>query len=144
MSDPTSAAQARYQDPETIRRILGYARTIAVVGLSSNPGRPSYGVAQYLRDQGFQIIPVNPREAEVLGQKSYATLAEVPVPIDVVDVFRAPEFVPAVADEAIAVGARSLWLQLGVISPESAARAAAAGLDVVMDRCLKIDHESQR
>jgi predicted CoA-binding protein len=131
---------ATYQNPDTIRKILGYARTVAVVGLSSNPLRASNFVGYYLRLHGYRVFAVNPREKEVFGERAYASLADVPGPIDVVDVFRAPAAVPRIADEAIAVGARALWLQFGVISPEGAGRAARAGLDVVMDRCLKVEH----
>ena len=129
-----------YQDPETIRRVLGYARTVAVVGLSSNVLRASHFVGYYLQLQGVRVVPVNPRETTVLGEKSYPSLLDVPDQIDVVDVFRQPDAVPGVAREAIQVGARALWLQFGVISPEGAEIAASAGLDVVMDRCMKIEH----
>ena len=129
-----------YQNTETIRKILGFMRTIAIVGLSSNPLRASHFVGYYLRLHGYHVVAVNPREREVFGNPAYPTLKDVPFPIDVVDVFRAPPFVPAIAEEAIEVGAKALWLQFGVISPEGAARAAAAGLDVVMDRCMKVEH----
>ena len=112
---------ALYQNPETSRGILHYARTVAIVGLSSNPLRASHFVGFYLRLHGYNVIAVNPREKRVFGEPTYASLAEVPVPIDVVDVFRAPSFVPAIADEAVAVGARALWLQFNVISPAGAA-----------------------
>src|SRR5262249_7650154 len=102
------------------------------------------GVAAYLQRQGLRIVPVNPKEQEVLGERAYATLRDVPVPVDVVDVFRRPEYVPAIVDEAIAIGAPVLWLQLHVIHPEAAARAQAAGLAVVMDRCLKVEHARLR
>jgi uncharacterized protein len=131
---------APYQNPDTIKKILRYAKTVAIVGLSSNPLRASHFVGFYLRMHGYKVIAVNPREKEVFGEPAYASLSDVPVPIDVVDVFRAPSFVPAIADEAIKVGARALWLQFTVISPESAERAAKAGLDVVMDRCMKVEH----
>src|ERR1700719_702281 len=98
-----------YQNPDTIRKILRYTRTVAIVGLSSNPLRASNFVGFYLRLHGYRVIPVNPRETNVFGERSYARLADVPVPIDVVDVFRAPPFVPAIAEEAVAVGARALW-----------------------------------
>ena len=132
--------RAPYQHPDTIRKILGYARTVAVVGLSSNPLRASNFVGYYLRLHGYRVFAVNPREKEVFGERAYASLADVPSSIDVVDVFRAPAAVPVIADEAIAVGARALWLQFGVVSPEGAERAARAGLDIVMDRCLKVEH----
>lgn len=118
-------------------------KTIAVVGLSSDPMRPSHGVARYLQRHGYRIIPVNPYEQLVLGERAYPNLREVPVPVDVVDVFRRPEFVPEVVEDAIAVGARALWLQFGVVHDEAARRAQAAGLAVVMDRCIKVEHARQ-
>lgn len=127
-------------DRNATRALLEDTRTIAVVGLSPSPHRPSNEVARYLRAAGYTIIPVNPACDEVLGEKCYPSLREVPGPIDMVDVFRRPEDVMAVVEDAIAVGARSLWLQLGVIAPEAAQRAAEAGLKVVMDRCSKIEH----
>jgi len=127
-------------DRNAIRSLLEGTRTIAIVGLSPNPHRPSNEVARSLRDAGYTIIPVNPACDEVLGEKCYRNLREVPVPIDMVDVFRKPEDVAAVVEDAIAVGARSLWLQLGVMAPKAAQRAAEAGLKVVMDRCTKIEH----
>lgn len=132
---------ARYQDPETIRAIVHEARTIAVVGLSPDPLRASHEVARYLQERGFRIVPVNPVVAEVLGETSYATLADIPFPVDVVDVFRRSEFVPAIAEEAASIGAKALWLQLGVISPEGEETAERAGLRVVVDRCLKVEHQ---
>ena len=120
---------------ETIKRILDECRTVAVVGLSSNPMRPSHGVANYIQRQGYRVIPVNPNECEVLGEKAYATLGEVPEKIDLVDIFRRSEEAGAVVDEAIAVGAKAVWLQEGVIDKAAAKRAADAGLLVVMDRC---------
>jgi len=128
-----------YQDPAVVKRVLSRPR-IAVVGLSSNPGRPSHEVAAYLQQQGYQIIPVNPRETEVLGEKAYPSLLEVPGPVDLVDVFRESSAVPEVARQAVEIGASALWLQLGVISAEGCAIAAAAGLDVVQDLCTKIEH----
>ncbi|HLZ09094.1 MAG TPA: CoA-binding protein [Chloroflexota bacterium] len=136
----TTELSLPYQNPETIRAILRYARTVAIVGLSSNPLRASHFVGFYLRLHGYKVIAVNPRERQVFSEPAYASLSEVPVPIDVVDVFRAPSFVPAIADEAIAVGSRALWLQFTVISSDGAARASRAGLDVVMDRCMKVEH----
>jgi uncharacterized protein len=123
-----------------IATLLREAKTIAVVGLSSKPERSSYGVAQYLQRHGYRVIPVNPRETEVLGQKSYASLKDVPERVDIVDVFRRPEFVPEIADQAIEIGARALWLQMGVIHEEAARKAKAAGLTVVMDQCIAVDH----
>jgi len=126
--------------PEAIRSLLQQARTIAVVGISARHDRPSHEVAHYLQRAGYTIIPVNPAYEEVLGQKCYPNLHEVPVKIDLVDVFRKPAEVMAVVDKAIAVGAGSVWLQLGVIAPDAADKAAAAGLKVVSDRCTKIEH----
>ncbi|WP_211166121.1 CoA-binding protein [Azoarcus sp. TTM-91] len=123
-----------------LRRVLQQTRSIAVVGLSANWHRPSFFAAKYMQDRGYTIIPVNPAYTEVLGQKCYPSLRELPMKVDMVDVFRKPEEVPAIADDAIAIGARTLWLQLGVIAPEAAAKAEAAGLEVVMDRCVKIEY----
>ena len=121
-------------------KILRSARTIAVVGLSANPRRPSHGVARYLQRVGYRIIPVNPNVAEVLGERAYATLSELPEPVDVVEVFRRSEFAGAIVDEAIAIGAGAVWLQDGVVDEAAAARARAAGLDVVMDDCMMRRH----
>jgi predicted CoA-binding protein len=130
----------RFQDPRVIRKIYGYAKTIAIVGLSPNRLRPSFFVGQYLQYRGYRIVPVNPSATEILGEVSYPSLSAIPFPVDVVDVFRAPAAAPAIAEEAIKIGAKALWLQFGVISPEAAEKAAAAGLDVVMDKCMKIEH----
>ena len=126
---------------QELRSILGDARTIAVVGLSSNPDRPSNEVAEFLQSRGYRIVPVNPNETEVLGERAYASLPEVPeeIAVDVVDVFRRSAFAGAHVDEAIALGARAVWLQLGVIDEAAAQRARAAGLRVVMDRCPAIE-----
>lgn len=123
-----------------LRRILMQNRSIAVVGLSANWHRPSYFAAKYMLEHGYTVIPVNPAYPEVLGQKCHASLREAPRPVDIVDCFRRAEDIPAIAEEAIAIGARVLWLQLGVINPEAARQAEAAGLEVVMDRCVKIEH----
>jgi predicted CoA-binding protein len=130
----------RYQDPLTIQRVINSAKTIAVVGLSKNHLRASYFVGFYLRRHGYRVIPVNPRETEIFGEKSYASLTDVPVPIDIVDVFRAPDALPAIAKEAVAVGAKNLWCQFTVINEEGARIAESGGLTVVMDRCLKVEH----
>jgi len=121
-------------------RILETYRHIAMVGLSSNPFRPSHFAAIYLLSEGYDIVPVNPLEAEVLNRKSYRSLSEIPYPVEVVDIFREPAAVPAIVDEAIAAGAKVIWMQLGVIHEEAAERARRAGLEVVMDRCMKIEH----
>jgi predicted CoA-binding protein len=131
---------SEFQDPETIRRLVLGARTIAVVGLSGNELRASNFVGYYLKRHGYEVIPVNPNEERVLGERSYASLSDVPVPIDIVDVFRDPAAVPELAREAVAVEAGALWLQFGVISEEGARIAREGGLDVVMDRCLKVEH----
>jgi predicted CoA-binding protein len=123
-----------------IPEILRAARTIAVVGLSSKRYRPSHGVADYLQHAGYRIIPVNPEETEVLGEKAYPDLTSVPEHIDIVDIFRRSEFVPEIVDQAIAVKAGAVWMQEGVIHQEAAARAEAAGLAVVMDRCILKEH----
>jgi predicted CoA-binding protein len=131
---------ARYQDALTIQRVLHTARTIAVVGLSGNELRASYFVGYYLKRHGYRVIPVNPRETEVLGEKSYASLLDVPVPVDVVDVFRAPTALPGIAREAVEIGAGALWCQFGVINEEGARIAEDGGMTVVVDRCIKIEH----
>ena len=123
-----------------LRRILRNSRTLAVVGLSAQWHRPSYFAAKYMRDHGYRIFPVNPRYDEVLGQRCYPDLQSVPEPIDIVDCFRKAEEIPAIADAAVAVGAKVLWMQLGIVNDEAAQRASAAGLDVVMNRCVKIEH----
>ncbi|MFZ5508886.1 MAG: CoA-binding protein [Pseudomonadota bacterium] len=123
-----------------LRRILTQYRTIAVVGLSAQWFRPSYFAAKYMMDRGYTIIPVNPRYEEVLGRKCYPSLRDVPVPVDIVDCFRRAEEIPAIVDDAVAIGAKVLWMQLGVINEEAARKAEAAGLEVVMDRCVKIEY----
>ena len=131
-------------DDASLARILADTATIAVVGLSSKPDRPSYEVAAYLQRQGYRIVPVNPRETEVLGETAYASLDDVPadVRIDLVDVFRRAEDTPAVAEEAVRRGARFLWLQLGIENDEARRIAEDAGIDVVMDRCIMVDHRA--
>ena len=125
---------------ETIKHILDECHSIAVVGLSSNPGRASNGVARYMREQGYRVIPVNPNEQRVFGEKAYPSLADVPGKIDLVDIFRRSEEAGAVVDEAIKVGAKAVWLQEGVIDRAAAERAQEAGLLVVMDRCWLKEH----
>ena len=135
MSDLT-----RYQDPIAIQRVLHNAKTIAIVGLSPNELRASYFVGYYLKRHGYEIIPVNPREREILGERSYRSLTDVPVPIDIVNVFRAPDALPAIAEEAAKIGAGNIWCQFGVINQEGARIAEAGGVSVVMDRCIKVEH----
>jgi predicted CoA-binding protein len=130
----------RVDDVAGLRRVLQLNRTIAVVGLSASWNRPSYFAAKYMQERGYTIIPVNPGANEILGVKCYPDLASVPVPIDMVDVFRKPEDVVPIAEEAVCIGAKCLWLQLGVINDEAVALADAAGLEVVMDRCVKIEY----
>jgi predicted CoA-binding protein len=130
----------RYQDPLTIQRVLHNAKTIAIVGLSPNELRASYFVGFYLRRHGYRVVPVNPREAEILGEKSFERLADVPVPIDIVNVFRASALLPSIADEAVKIGAGALWCQFGVVNQEGALIAEAGGLSVIMDRCIKVEH----
>jgi predicted CoA-binding protein len=130
----------RYQDPPTIQRVLHGARTIAIVGLSGNPLRASNFVGFYLKRHGYRVIPVNPRETEILGEVSYPSLSDVPDSVDVVNVFRAPNALPAIAREAVAIRAGALWCQFGVINEEGARIAEEGGLEVIVDRCLKIEH----
>jgi uncharacterized protein len=130
----------RYQDPLTIQRVIHTAKTIAVVGLSRNALRASYFVGFYLRRHGYRVIAVNPRETELFGERSYASLTDVPVPVDIVDVFRAPDALPGIAREAVAIGAKSLWCQFTVINEEGGRIAEEGGLSVVMDRCIKVEH----
>jgi len=129
---------------DAVAQILRGAKTIAVVGLSSNPMRPSHGVAEYLKAVGYRIIPVNPNETEVLGEKAYARLEDVPELVDIVDVFRRAEELPAVAESAIGIGAKVLWMQLGIENAAVAERARAAGLVVVEDSCLMVEHKRRR
>jgi predicted CoA-binding protein len=130
----------RYQDPLTIQRVLLSAKTVAVVGLSKNELRASYFVGYYLKRHGYRVIPVNPRESDILGVPSVRSLADIPVPVDIVNVFRAPQALPGIAAEAVAIGAKNLWCQFTVINEEGARIAEAGGLSVVMDRCIKVEH----
>jgi predicted CoA-binding protein len=120
--------------------ILVRARTIAVVGLSNRRFRPAYGVSEYMQSSGYKIIPVNPQETEILGEKCYPDLDSIPEPVDIVDIFRRAEFVPEIVDAAIRIGAKAIWMQEGVVHHEAAAKARAAGLAVIMDRCILKDH----
>jgi uncharacterized protein len=130
----------RWQDLAVIERLVRESRTVAVVGLSADPARPSFGIARYLVSAGLTVYPVNPALSSWEGLTAYESLADVPTPIDIVDVFRRPEYAVGVAEEAVAAGAGALWLQLGVISPAAATVASEGGLDVVMDRCLAVEH----
>ena len=127
-------------DTDKLRRILKTAKTIAVVGLSAQWHRPSFFAAKYLQDHGYRIVPVNPMYDEVLGEKCYKSLRDIPDPVDMVDCFRKSAEIPAIAEDAIAMGARVLWMQLGVENAQARARAEAAGLEVVENRCVKIEH----
>ena len=131
---------ARYQDPLTIQRVLHAAGTIAIVGLSANELRASYFVGYYLKRRDYRVIPVNPRETEILGQKCYASLPDLPEPVDVVNGFRAADALPGIARDAVAIGAGVLWCQFGVINADGARIAEDGGVTVIMDRCLKVEH----
>jgi uncharacterized protein len=130
--------------PSNIESLLKSAKTIAVVGLSGTPWKPSYGVSEYMQAMGYRIIPVNPNETEVLGEKAFATLDEVPFPVDIVNVFRQSRYVPEIVDAAIRIGAKCIWMQEEVVHREAAEKAQAAGLQVVMDRCILKDHQRLR
>ena len=129
-----------YQDPLTIQRVLHAAKTIAVVGLSRNNLRASHFVGYYLRRHGYHVIPVNPRESEILGETSYASLRDVPEHVDIVNVFRAPDALPEIARDAVSIGAGAVWTQFGVVNAEGAQIAEDGGATVIMDRCLKVEH----
>ncbi|HEX2090725.1 MAG TPA: CoA-binding protein [Actinomycetota bacterium] len=142
MSDPEPFLLKRHMPPDDrLRQLLTEARTIAVVGLSSSPSRASHSVARYLQNHGYRIIPVNPHETEVLGERAYASLADIPERVDVVDVFRRPEYTVDVAEDAVKVGAKLFWLQSGIVNQEAERIAREGGLDVVMDACMKIEHQ---
>jgi predicted CoA-binding protein len=135
-----------YRNPpdHIIKELLTNATTIAIVGASSKPDRASYGIMQRLRQVGYRVIPVNPHESEVLGERAYPSLSEIAEPIDIVDVFRRAEHTPAIADEAVKIGAKALWLQSGIVNEEAAARATSGGLLVIMDACLGTMHSVLR
>ena len=139
-TDSAATAQLRWDDPEVIRRVVATARTVAVIGASPDPARPSHGVARYLRDAGLRIFPVNPAIDTLFGVPAYPSLADLPEPVDIVDVFRRPEYTVDIATAAVAAKAGALWLQLGVVNEQAARIAADGGLDVVMNRCLAIEH----
>jgi predicted CoA-binding protein len=127
-------------DSETLRRILSDNKRIAIVGLSDDRSRPSNAVGRYLLEHGFEVIPVNPNCTEILGQKCYPDLASIPTPVDIVDMFRRIEHIPALVDAAIDINAKVVWMQLGLMHEQAAQKARDAGLEVVMDRCIKIEH----
>jgi hypothetical protein len=132
-------------EPEIIRNMLGVStkespRTIAVIGLSEVPAKPSHYVSAYMQQHGYKIYPINPSIPEVLGEKSYASLADLPIKPDIVNVFRLPKFIPAIVDEMLQLGLPNLWVQQGIINPEAAAHAEAGGIHVVMDRCIMVEH----
>ena len=135
---------SRYQDRETIRHVLDSAKTIAVVGLSTNELRASHFVGFYLKRHGYGVIPVHPREREVLGQTSYRNLSDVSHPVDIVNVFRTPDALPAIAEEAVTIGAKTLWCQFTVINEKGARIAEDGGLSVIMDLCIKVEHARYR
>jgi predicted CoA-binding protein len=136
----TPGQQRLYQDPLVIQRLLRDARTIAVVGLSTDPQRASWFVASYLKHEGYRVIPVNPKADRILGERAYPDLASIPEPVDLVDVFRPAAECLAIAEQAVAIRAKALWLQLRLVSLEAAEFAASNGLDVVVDRCVKMEH----
>ena len=131
---------ARYQDPLAIQRVLNTAKTIAIVGLSNNELRASYFVGYYLKRHGYRVLPVNPRATEILGQKSYPSLLDIPDPVDIVNVFRAPDALVEIAEQAVQIRAGALWCQFGVINPAGARIAEDGGVPVIMDRCIKVEH----
>jgi uncharacterized protein len=136
----TEDERRRFQDPAVIRRLLQESRTVAIVGMSADPQKASAFVASYLRHEGYRIVLVNPRGGRLLGETVYPDLASVPVPIDIVDVFRPSAEAPGFARQAVAIGAKALWLQLRIVSFAAAELAVAGGLDVIMDRCVKMEH----
>lgn len=140
MSESQTGSSAEQPSDETLLQILQSAQTIAVVGLVNDPSRPSYGVAQYLQRQGYRIVPVNPKETEVLGEQAYPDLLAVPFEVDVVDLFRRSEAVGPYVDQAVEKGAKVVWMQLGIENEEAAQRGRAAGLQVVMNHCMKVEH----
>jgi predicted CoA-binding protein len=129
---------------DELKQLLTSATTIAMVGASSNPDKASHGIMQKLQRVGYKVIPINPKETEVLGERTYPSLLDVDQPVDIVDVFRRPEDTPPIADDAVKIGAKALWLQSGIVSEEAAARAAAGGLTVVMDACIAATHSLLR
>ncbi|HTZ75580.1 MAG TPA: CoA-binding protein [Candidatus Aquilonibacter sp.] len=139
-SEPNGSPRQGDSSVDAVSEILRISRTIAVVGLSGKPQRPSHGVSRYMQSAGYRIIPVNPAEKEVLGEKSYARLEDIPERVDIVDIFRRSEAVPAIVESAIAIGARGIWMQEGVMHPEAAEKARRAGLFVIMNTCILKEH----
>jgi predicted CoA-binding protein len=129
---------------QVLKQLLTEATTIAMVGASSNPDKDSHGIMQKLQSVGYRVIPVNPKESEILGEQAYASLIDIPERVDIVDVFRRPEDTPAIADDAVTIGAKALWLQTGIVNEDAAARAEAGGLIVVMDQCIGATHSLLR
>lgn len=145
LAAPATAAElARWQDPVTIDRLIAGLRTVAIYGCSSDPAKASHEVAAYLQNHGLRIVPINPRGGEILGQRVCRTLAECDRPVDCVDCFRPAAEMPGIAHEAITCGARALWMQLDLLHPEAARAAERAGLTVIADRCLKLEHARRR
>jgi len=136
----TAEERAKFQDTRKIRQILGNAETIAIVGVSTESTKASNMVASYLQDEGYRVIPVNPRATEILGEECYPDLRAIPFPVDVVDIFRPPTEIPDIVQDAIDIGAKAVWMQLKLIDMPSAEKALAAGLDVVVDKCMKMEH----
>jgi predicted CoA-binding protein len=141
--EPTAPPPELMASDAEIGAILQDHRVVAMVGLSNDPNRPSYRVAQYLKEHGYRVIPVNPGCREILGEPCYASLKDIPFPVDIVDIFRKLEAIPPLVAEAIQVGAKVVWMQLGLVAPDAARLARQAGLKVVMDRCMKIEHAQQ-
>lgn len=132
------------RDERLIQQLLRNSETIAVVGLSGKPGRPGRTVPKYLQQHGYRIVPVNPNLSEALGETAYPSLLDIPLPVDVVQIFRRPENVPPVVEDAIRIGAKAVWMQLGIVNQQAAARARQAGLEVVMDACMRTEHRAMR
>jgi predicted CoA-binding protein len=127
---------------EAVRKVLEAYRTVAVVGLSNDPDKDSYMVARYMKENGYRIVPVNPKYDEVLGERSYPGLKDIPFPVEIVDIFRKPDAVPDIVEDAIDIGAKVVWMQKGIVKNSAAERARGAGLEVVMDKCMKIEHKN--
>jgi uncharacterized protein len=131
-------------EPEITHNMLANSKTIAVIGLSDDPGKPSHYVSAYMQQHGYKIYPINPALPEVLGEKSYTSLTDLPIKPDIVNVFRLPRFIPAIVEEMITLGLKNIWVQQGIINLEAATRAEANGINVVMDRCIMVEHRHNR